>query len=353
MWKLIPIGLLLVLLTSCEQEDTAVAFQWTTHETIPEVARACAASFVIDDKAYILLGRRGNVVINCWDEETNFPGNPTDSKPGDNIGHGTMLKDVYCFDPIDESWTRKGDFPGTQRVFPIAAVVGQYAYVGLGFSHGCVYQDTAYLQDFWRYNPQDDSWLRLADFPTKSVNAAVSWVFDEEIFVAFGFGVHNVNRDVWKYNPEQNSWVRLADSTPYGRSCAVASADENRIFAGTGFSLRNKADWWEYIPVSDEWIQRRSMPDKGRINAVGFAVNERYFVGAGRHYAGMLTIGHLKDDLLEYAADENRWHRRGVIPGGVRENAASFVFNGRVYVGLGENETITLGDLYSFNPNQP
>lgn len=93
----------------------------------------------------------------------------------------------------------------------------------------------------------------------------------------------------------------------------------------------------------------RSIPGRGRITAVAFSVDERIFVATGRLFKGDLTGGHLKNDVLEYDVTKNQWYYRGEIPGGGRENAVSFVVDGKVYIGLGENENGSLNDLWVMN----
>lgn len=285
-----------------------------------KAARACATAFVVDQNAYITLGRNGK-----------------------------MLKDMWRYDPATDSWDARSDFPGKERVFPISAVVNGKAYVGLGFNGG-VYRDESYLQDFWRYDPIDDSWERMADYPARSTNNAVSFVFQNEIYVTHGFGTKHFNNDVWKYTPATNTWTELANFPGFRRTCAVACSDGNRIFAGTGYAKWNEDDWWEYHPDSDQWTRKKNMPDKGRINGLAFSAGNRFFVAMGRHFAGMNTGGHLKADVMEYNAERNRWINRGELTGGERENAVSFVINDTIYIAFGENLNSILHDVVRFTP---
>lgn len=335
------LGMLALGLTGCDSSDIEVPnWPWQVHKPVPHIGRACATSFVINNKAYVLLGRRGEILEHCQNIDSNTYA-PNCSE------NGMLLSDMFQYDPVTDQWTQKQDFPGEPRVFPIAATVPPYAFVGLGYNHQGIYNDSSYLRDFWKYNPMTDSWTRMADFPGAGVNAAVCWVYNEEIYVAHGFGLSNFFRDVWKYQPQNNRWVQLAPFPSWGRTGGVVSASEGRIFTGTGYSARNNNDWWEYFPSQDLWIKRENMPDLGRINGLGFSVADRYFVGTGRYFAGMLTVGHLKDDLVEYDPHTNLWIQRGRIPGGGRENALSFVINDRVFIAFGENLDGTLNDMYS------
>lgn len=290
-------------------------------ERAPQVARACGTAFVINGKAYVTLGRNGG-----------------------------LLKDCREYNPENDSWTQKQDFPGAGRVFPISAVVDGMAYVGLGYNNGGVYRELSYLKDFWMYDPVADSWSQKSDYPTHTSNNTTTFVFQHEIYVLHGFGPDTFNGNIFKYNPSTDTWTQLTDFPGYNRTCAVSCTDGNRIFSGTGFATWNENDWWEYLPESDSWSRKKDMPDLGRINGLGFSIDNRFFVATGRHWAGEHTGGHLKSDVMEYDAIRNIWYNRGIIPGGGRENALSFVINDKVYIGFGENELNVLDDLFCFQP---
>lgn len=307
---------------SCEREDIIYPENVFVNVEHPiAIARACGTAFTVNDKAYITLGRNRGLLNDCWE-----------------------------FNPANASWSKKQDFPGAGRVFPISAVVDGKAFVGMGYSNGGVYKESSYLRDFWMYDPVTDLWTQRADFPSLSTNHAVSFVFEGEIYIMHGFRPNGFSFDCWKYSPDTDSWKQLSDFPGDFRSSAIACSDGIRYFAGTGYDTSNKNDWWEYFPAKDTWKKRKSMPDAGRINALSFSADNRFFVATGRYFAGEHTGGHLKSDLLEYSATENHWTKVGDIPGGGRENAVSFILLNKVYIGFGENENEVMNDLWHFEP---
>ena len=64
------------------------------------------------------------------------------------------------------NWTTKAPFPGTARHHPITFSLLDYGYVlaGVAGAQAGVGQDS-YVKDFYRYDPINDSWTKLADFP--------------------------------------------------------------------------------------------------------------------------------------------------------------------------------------------
>jgi len=289
---------------------------------LPDGGRCSGVAFVANNKAYYTLGRN----------------NEKQAK-----------KNTFEYDPKQDKWIEKAEFPGIARVNAFAAVVNNIAYVGLGFNplKGVYVADTN-LKDFWSYNPVDNQWTRKADFPHVTTNKCISFVLGDEIFVGFGFNGFGFDNDMWKYNIQTDKWLKLKKSTALNRAGAVACKNDKNIYFGTGYRTYNMNDWWEYFPETDSWEKRKSMPDNGRINAVSFSLNNRIFVATGHHFGGDMTTGRYNSDVLEYDTDKDVWYFRGNIPDGERENAVSFVIDGKAYIGFGENEKEVLNDLWSF-----
>jgi N-acetylneuraminic acid mutarotase len=300
----------------------ALSFQKAA--SMPGTGRASAVAFAVNGKGYVTLGRNGN---------------PSDS-----------LKDCWQYDPTSANWIKVEVFPGLARVKAVAAVVNGKAYVGLGYKPYVGNYVNGNYKDFWMYDPVMDTWTQKATYPSIATDACVSFVFDNCIYVGEGFTDTSFTNEFWKYNPELDNWTRLNDFPGLPRAGAVVCIDSEHVYFGTGFQTGNHNDWWEYFPVTDSWTKRKAMPDNGRVNAVALCVNDRFFVSAGRHWGGDLTGGHVISDIMEYDASRNVWYERGGIPGGGRENAISFVINGKGYIGFGEDDTQVLNDFWSFEP---
>jgi N-acetylneuraminic acid mutarotase len=319
-------ALLFCTLTSCDKfaDSPYSALQFKLQARMPDNGRSSAVGFAINGKGYVALGKKHS--------------------------NSSYLKDCWEFSPDSDKWTQKTDFPGVARVKAMAAVVNGKAYVGLGFAEGVVYQSpNLYLRDLWMFDPIKNQWDSLARFPGNGTDASVSFVYQNEIYVGSGYDEHGASDDFWKYNPQTDTWTELSIIAATRRFGAVACSNSKRAFFGAGFKTYTTNDWWEYFPQSDSWKQVEAMPD-GRVNAIALSVKDRFFVATGRFFQGNMTGGHVKSDVIEYDADRNVWYQRGNIPNGKRENAISFVLNGRAYIGFGENDQAVLNDLWSFEP---
>lgn len=311
----------------------------TTENALPDGPRSSAVSFVIGDTAYVTLGRK---VSDVFAHEVF----------ANDSAHGT---ECYVFFENENRWELRTQFPGVGRVNALANVINDKAYVGLGYYPGrgvYVESDKTYLRDFWMYDPNSNAWTRKADFPSAYSNKCIHFVYDDMLYVGFGFNGYGFNNEMWVYSPDEDKWTKLKNAPFNGRAGAVASADDYKMFVGTGYSTFNNNDWWEYEPEDDMWIKRKNMPCNGRVNAVGFTLGDNYFVATGRYFAGTLTGGKTKNDILMYDAANNKWTAINALRNGARENAIAFRLGDNVYVGLGENDTDLLNDFYLIQINE-
>lgn len=294
---------------------------------IPGVGRSAAVSFVIGNKAYVALGR--------------------------NSDRSGQLNDCWEYNPDSDKWTRKADFPGKARVKAAAIAINGKAYVGLGFDLNYpVYakQDSSYLRDFWEYDPENNSWTRKADFPSYATDACVTYVYNNEIYFAAGFNGYGFMNECWQYNPGTDKWTRMPDFKVYPRFGGVVCSDSTHIYYGTGYRTYNENDWWVFQPANGSWRQLREMPDDGRENAVSLTIGKRFFVMTGKHFAGTLTGGRTLSNVMEYDAIRDVWYNRGNVPGKGRANAVAFTINGTGYIGFGDNDSTVINDFWSFKP---
>lgn len=328
---LYTIPFICLFLQSCEKNEISPYPELVLQQKsgIPAGGRSTAVSFTIHDTAYVALGR-GKF---SWQAKN----------------------DCWAYYPETDSWVRKADFPSLARVNAVAEVVDNKAYVGLGYQTlSDVYNNESYLRDWWMYDAENNQWTQKADYPGEP-NAApytsgnVSFVVGDYIFIGAGFNSYSFSNNFWKYNTKTDTWTQVKDFIATSRAIATAVNANGRIFFGTGYHTYNLNDWWEYIAETDKWLKRKNMPDNGRVNALSFSVNGRVFVATGRHFGGTETTGRFFSDILEYDIEKDCWyHRANLLQG--RENAISFVLQGRAYIGMGENDQEVFNDLYSFEP---
>lgn len=253
-----------------------------------------------------------------------------------------------------DSWLSKQTFPGEAREGAVSFVIGNYAYVGLGFSGNGV------KNDLWRYNPQSNTWNQMANFGGDARTNAVVFVLNNNAYVGTGesFGTTIIKyKDFWKYDVSRNTWTRVADFGGTARSGAVAFTLNNSAYIGTGeddTGILN--DFWEYNYIKDTWVKKTDIPFEKRKDATAFTKGSKGFICSGWN-SGNAALG----DILEYDASKDSWtaaisYDRSLYN---KQSSEVFVLANKVFLIGGYNTntvvvynpaTKTLENKENFNP---
>jgi N-acetylneuraminic acid mutarotase len=240
--------------------------QWTKLADVPSSGdlRAWAFAFAINGKGYIAGGSyktAGDLektlweydpVENKWTQKADFPGGARDGGYAFAIGNkgyigggfdGQYLhNDLYEYDPVQNKWTAKTNYPGGPVIFPASFVINGKAYVGTGDQGGIE------IQQFWEYNPDNDKWTQKADFAGEKRQTAIGYALGNRGYIGGGMFEYNTNRkDFWEYNPWTNSWSKVADADLTTNHTAWSSGFVigNNLYYGLGvdfpaFTFSNK-----------------------------------------------------------------------------------------------------------------
>lgn len=310
--------ILLLLLCACSGKvDIELPMLECTPIPSPRAASTC---FVYQGKAYIYGGRDST---------------------------GQYLSDMWCYDPIADQWKDLGETPLKPRVNATACVENGIVYIGLGFN-GRYGNETAYFNDWWRYNPATGDWQKLASYPNHHTDRAVSFANGNQLYVGYGFQ-WTYTRDMFSYHIPTNRWdsidVNVAflgyPARSFGGCGAVCGG---RYFYGSGYRGES-LDWWaEFIPSSEgenctagEWQRRKAVPGNGRTLSAAAATDNYVYLTCGFRYGGIGTDGHTYNDIQRYDPQTNKWACAGMLPGGLMNHIA-FSIDNAVYVGIGEND---------------
>ena len=230
-------------------------------------ARRRLVGWSINGKGYMGTGMNGGApfqswmeydpIANSWATKANFGGGGRYSAAGFTIGNKGYVgtgndgssgrNDVYEFDPANGpngTWTLKTSFAGASRWSAVGFSIGNYGYIGSGYS-------TSYTKDFWRYNPGTNSWSQIANLSGSGRALASSFVLNNKGFVVCGSNSGPPLSDLWEYNPATNQWIQRA-SIPVARYGAASFVIGNHAYVGTGIdgSGNDLRDLWEYTPAT-------------------------------------------------------------------------------------------------------
>jgi hypothetical protein len=176
-----------------------------------------ATTFVIGDKGYLLGGYSldDHTVNQHW--EYNF---------------------------LTNQWTNKGNSPLGARSSSSAFVVGNRAYIGLGFGFTYIngFRTTVYKKDWISYTPGSIFYGIMTDFPTEGRAGAKGFVVDGLPYVGFGRGITDNFTDLWRYNIASNSWTQQTSWPGTGGSTMGTFA-----FNNTGYLVKGGINqFWSY-----------------------------------------------------------------------------------------------------------
>ena len=152
-----------------------------------------------------------------------------------------------------------------------------------------------------------------------------------------------------KYFEVLNPWTQV-ENIPTGLRFSAAFKIRNKIFLCTGNTIDQGEDAvFEYQVDADQWVMRGNFPGGNRVQAVGFSIGEKGYLATG---STSLNNEERKSDLWEYDPASDKWTQKADLPGGERQDAVSFSFNGKGYVGMGTSAFgwIKRQDFWQYDP---
>jgi N-acetylneuraminic acid mutarotase len=193
------------------------------------------------------------------------------------LGEGYVVDNVYEYDPVSNSWTRKSNIP-TPLAYASAAVVNGKIYVIGGGSFGGV---SAY-NSVYEYNPAADTWKKKSDMPTARFLGSATEV-DGKIYV-FGGGTTLTGESfstVEEYDPSADTWsVKGPMRIP--RAAHASSAVDGNIYLLSGGERAGSvyADVRQYNPTLDTWAVMTSIPTP-RVGLAACSFGEKIYTIGG------------------------------------------------------------------------
>src|SRR5580658_8360785 len=69
---------------------------------------------------------------------------------------------IFHFSFSQGVWSPRASLPDSSRGYGVGFSIGKYGYMGLG---GRLINQWQYFNDFWQFDPSNNSWKRKANFP--------------------------------------------------------------------------------------------------------------------------------------------------------------------------------------------
>ena len=163
-------------------------------------------------------------------------------------GFDSYSQKVWKYNTHDNTWVQLNDFPGAGRMHAVSFVLKGRAYIGLGYTavdiikgaddETFIYPTTP-VDDFWEYDPVDDRWTQLSDFPGGARAAAFSFGIQDFGYVGTGMVSFTKKylKDFWRFDPIDKTWARLDDFPGSPRFGASACANGQKAIVGLGWQI--------------------------------------------------------------------------------------------------------------------
>lgn len=248
--------------------------------------------------------------------------------------NGNIRGDVYQYDPINDEFTKLADFPGGARSFAIGDTWNDKAYFGFGAGTGSAFND------LWEFDGSTETWTELASCPCSGRIHPALIAHNDKVFVGLGGDDTGDLNDWWVYDIATDSWTEAALFPSNPRHHPYQFAIGDYIYVGFGHGGPNIYNtWYRYDPVTNLWDQVQSLPAEGRVAGQQFSWNDKGYVlsGEGEDHTAME-----EGEFWSYDPATDSWEQLTSHPGTSRWAPVSFVIDNEVY--------IFNGVVYGFGP---
>ena len=310
---------------SCGGDDELVG-NWVKGSAFEGEARSDAASFVINDEAYVGCGYTGK----------------------------KRMKDLWKFN-LDGSWTQCADMPGVVRSHATGFAAAGKGYMGLGFNED-IEENFGYLKDFYEYNPQTNSWTQIADFAGTGRHSALGFGIGNKGFVGMGYDDKYL-KDMYCYTPSTGAWEKVTSIPGSKRMGASVFVIEDIAYVCCGMDNGSYVDeFYAYDAAKDQWIEKRKIANVSdrdydndynipRAYAATFVINGKGYVTCGES-------GSLRTDTWEYNPATDLWEERTGFEGSARAGAIGITLGNRGFVTTGRSASLKFDDTFEFHPTE-
>jgi N-acetylneuraminic acid mutarotase len=255
-----------------------------------------------------------------------------------------MRDDFYQYDPVNDSWTELTPFPGAARGFAIGDTWDGKAYFGFG------YDGTSLLNDLWVFDSSNMSWTELASCPCAARTHPAMIAHNGKVFVGLGGGGGSLGnlKDWWEYDIASNTWSQKDDLPSLRRHHPYQFGIGDYVYTGFGHGDGIFNDWFRYDIAGETWTQVATLPAEGRVAGTQFSYDGLGYVlsGDGDDHGSMNT-----GEFWAYDPVTDTWDELPSHPEGSRWAPASFIINGEVYIINGTSFSQYVTQIYKFDLN--
>jgi hypothetical protein len=301
-----------------------------------------------------------------WVKKADYPGAPhsTDKifaigdkifvKTGNEFNGTTPVnaKSFWQYDTSTGVWTQMADLVNNVRAGDYARFsIKDKGYVGLGYSYDTVgvnHLEMNYHKDFWEFDPAQNKWKRVSDFPGTIVSYSINFSVNDKGYICGGVNsTNNTVYEFWEYEATADKWTRKADY-PLGIA-GTAFTIGNKAYAGTGqIGLGSATNFfYEYDPAIDKWTKKTNFGGGARRDVFGFSVGNKGYVGMG-----VDDYGNGFKDFWVYNQSLNIWAKVADMPANIKSSKVAVGAGSKGYLLFGPTGNIgDVNDIWEYTPD--
>ena len=262
---------------------------------------------------------------------------------GENPGAPTTFNDLWEYDPTNNIWTQKADYP-VIRASTTSFVIDDIAYVGTGHDYTIIETNRAYRRnptnDFYAYNPVMNQWDSIAPIPT-AITGAIGLSIGSKGYVIGGADTLECLSTIYEYDAVTNRWTT---KTPLPTThCAGAGNTINgKAYIGMGYG---EPAFYEFDPTNNTVNTLQSYPGNPMGDLISFMHENEIYFGFGMDTDKLL--GTYSQDYWKFNPIEKKWFQVSLLRDKVsaKENldfseAVSFKVGEKVFIGSGQVSVI-------------
>jgi len=275
---------------------------WQQKPDFPGTGRDDGTSFVIGNNAYCITGlevgwqctRNGAVFYGAsenWGTMNDLPANK-DRQYSCSFSHngygylfggvdcyGNFLKDLWRYNPGNNSWQGMLSIPDSGRSGAGCFVIGDTAYVVGGknsISQG--------IAEVWAYSILSDTWSKKNNLPLIGCWRGSAFAIDTVGYLCFGAqGNGSYNHNMYSYQHASDTWTIVPGISLPARNYVGSTVVYNKacMFGGADSSGRFANELIEFDPVLQNIFVHTGIPDFPRKGGMAFSVNNMFYYTTG------------------------------------------------------------------------
>jgi N-acetylneuraminic acid mutarotase len=219
-------------------------------------------------------------------------------------GVGGALNNLYKYDVATSQWSVMSPKPGSGLMAASCLAFGD-TVVMVG---GKIAAPGPLNHEVWQYIISKNTWIKKADLPFAPRWRASSVVLNHKGYLLFGIdSVNAFRKEFYRYDLPNDTWQKIADfPSPYGRAYAgMVSTGKRLVVVGGVDSLSNLFhDVWYYNDANNTWIQESNLPGSPRKGGMMGAIGDRVIYTCGADVTGRLNESWITDIPLGIAKEQ-------------------------------------------------